>query len=326
MNQLQNISKPIQGELDRCRQMFAKSLHHENPLLDHALSMVREHNGKMMRPILALLVARLFGEINDRTMNVACAYEAFHTASLVHDDVVDESEERRGQESINRDSGNKVAVLVGDYILSNALNYLAETDCPKLVNIMSDAAKRLADGELLQLYNVSNQNISEQTYFEIISNKTAALFASCAYSAAISNGADAESAEQMHQFGKTLGICFQIRDDIFDYTECNIGKPTGNDMKEGKLTLPVIHALLNTKGEEASAMNEIALKVKQLKATKEEIASLVEFTRQNGGIEYAGQTMETLAQKAKEILTAYPDSIVRKSLTDYVDYVIGREY
>ena len=326
MNQLQNIIQPIAGELDQCRLLFAQSLHHDNQLLDHALSMVREHNGKMMRPILVLLVARLFGDIDERTLNVACAYEAFHTASLVHDDVVDESDERRGQKSVNRDSGNKVAVLVGDYILSNALNYLAQTDCPQLVSIMSDAAKRLADGELLQLYNVGNQEISEQTYFKIISNKTAALFAACAYSSAIICGCEAETADQMRLFGETVGICFQIRDDIFDYKTDDIGKPTCNDMKEGKLTIPVIHALLNAKSEDTKVMNCIAQKVKQLHASQEEILALVEFTDREGGIDYAYSLMNEYAEKAKAILNQFPDSDIRTALSCYVDYVVGRKF
>lgn len=323
MNPLQKIQIPVATELAQCRDMFDLSLHHTSPLLNHALEMIGSHKGKMMRPIMVLLVSKLFGEIDENARHIACAYEAFHTASLVHDDVVDESNERRGQKSVNSESGNKVAVLAGDYILATALHHLSVTNTPVLVDIMAEAAKCLADGELLQLHNVDVQNISEETYFQIIRNKTAALFSACAHSAALNAKATEQQVEQLKSFGEIVGICFQIRDDIFDYSNDNIGKPTGNDMKEGKLTLPVIYAL-NTSGD--ADMSRIAHRVKKLIATPDEIAQLVSFTKDQGGIEYAISSMNSYAQQAKDILNQYPDNAARQALLDYVDYVVGRTF
>lgn len=323
MDLFQQIQQPISSELERCKIILSDSMHHSNPLLNQALQLIGSRNGKMMRPILTILIAKLFGEIDEKAIHSACAYEAFHTASLVHDDVVDESEQRRGLQSVNCSSGNKVAVLVGDYILSVALKHISLTNIPRLVTIMSEAANRLSDGELLQLYNINSRNIKEDTYYKIISNKTAALFSACAQSGAISNGASEDDVKKVSQLGEYIGICFQIRDDIFDYTNENIGKPTGNDMKEGKLTLPVIYALNNTDDEE---MLLIAQRVKEQTASHEEIVRLVDFTKQNSGIEYALSSMKAYAKKAKNIILDYPDNNIKKSLLAYIDYVVGRSF
>ena len=323
MDIFQQIQQPISKELELCRNMLSDSMSHSNPLLDKALKMIGARNGKMMRPILTLLIARLYGEIDEKALHSACAYEAFHTASLVHDDVVDESEQRRGTQSLNYSSGNKVAVLVGDYILSLALKHISMTGIPRLVSIMSEAANRLSDGELLQLYNVNSRSIKEETYYKIIRNKTAALFSACAQSGAISENVSEDEISKAGLLGEYIGICFQIRDDIFDYTNDNIGKPTGNDMKEGKLTLPVIYALNNASNDEISL---IAQRVKDRVASQEEIAKLVDFTKENKGIEYAISSMKSYADKAKDIIMEYPDNDVRESLLAYVDYVVGRSY
>lgn len=183
------IKQPIETELEECRQLLSDSFQHKNPLLNQALQQVKSRSGKMMRPILVLLSAKLFNEVNDNTLRIAAAYETFHTASLIHDDVVDESDERRGQDSMNQSFNNKVAVLVGDYILTLSLHNIATTRNPQLIDIMSSAAKGLSNGELLQLYNIQNEKVTEATYFEIIRNKTATLFAACAASGAITAGA-----------------------------------------------------------------------------------------------------------------------------------------
>ncbi len=322
MDLFEQIKKPIESQLQECRSMFCDSLTHTTPLLDQALTQVKARSGKMMRPILVLLSAKLFGSIKENALQVAVAYETFHTASLIHDDVVDESEERRGQKSVNTSFDNKVAVLVGDFILAKTLQHLAATDIPQLIDILASAAQRLSNGELLQLYNISNEVISEDTYYEIIRNKTAALFTACATSGAIVAGASEEDAELLRQYGENLGICFQIKDDIFDYEDANVGKPTGNDMKEGKLTLPAIYAVTHSNGE----MDEIVGKVKQSKATEEEIATLVAFTKKNGGIEYALAAMNEYAQKAKHMLDKFPESDTKTALLAYVDLVVEREY
>lgn len=323
MNELQKIQVPVAAEMAQCRERIDLSFRHDSPLLSEALEIVGSHKGKMMRPLLVLLVSKLFDGIDENAQNIACAYEAFHTASLVHDDVVDESDERRGQRSVNSTEGNKVAVLAGDYILASALHYLSLTGMPELVDIMSEAARSLAEGELLQLYNTEVQGISEEIYFKIIRNKTAALFAACTHSAALNAHATAEQVEQLKTFGEIVGICFQIRDDIFDYSNDDIGKPTGNDMKEGKLTLPVIYALNNS---DAADMNRIAQRVKQRIATTDEIARLVEFTKMQGGIKYAISSMNSYAQKAKDIIMTFEENDAREALIGYIDYVVGRNF
>jgi octaprenyl-diphosphate synthase len=250
--------------------------------------------------------------------------ELLHTASLVHDDVVDESEERRGQASVNATYNNKVAVLVGDYILSTALLKVAQTGNQRIIEYLAELGRTLAAGEILQLSNIQNQELSEEVYYQVIKQKTAALFEACAAIGAISAGASDEEIKKASEFGQTLGIMFQIRDDIFDYYDSKeIGKPTGNDMTEGKLTLPVIYALNNSDFE---SMQTLARKVKAGTINPDEIAVLVEFTKQQGGIEYAEKRMQEFSQ----ICMAYINSSVKEkaikdALTAYVDYVIERK-
>lgn len=323
MTTLDNITSPITDEMLRYREVFEECLHSDNALLNEVLSFIGQRKGKMMRPMLTILSARLHGEVSEATYLTAAAFELFHTASLVHDDVVDESDERRGVASTRGAYGNKAAVLVGDYVLSLALQLAAKTGNARLVSILSVAAQNLSSGELLQLKSVHNQEISENVYFNIIREKTAALFSACGEAGAMSATSDEAAMATMKAFGETIGICFQIRDDIFDYnSDANIGKPTGNDMQEGKLTLPVIYALHSTGNTDMLA---IARKVKNLNASAEEIATLVAFTKQNGGIEYATQVMLDYADRAKTLLSAYPASPIKSSLCTYVDYVVGRD-
>ena len=322
MGNLDIIIKPITAELATFREQFDARLTHSNPLLNQVLHMVRERKGKMMRPILALLSAKLFDEVNERSFHTAAAFEFFHTASLLHDDVVDESDLRRGNKSINSAFDNKVAVLVGDYILALALEEASLSSSTRLINIISHAAQNLADGELLQLHNVSSYNLSEDVYFDIIRNKTAALFSGCAEAGAMTTTTSESDISNLRIFGELIGLCFQIRDDIFDYTnDSSIGKPTGNDMKEGKLTLPVLFVLNTCKND---SMVNLAHKVKDGLASPEEISQLISFTHQNGGIDYALRKMLSLADKAKSLLNIYPDSDVKQALLDYADFVVGR--
>ena len=251
--------------------------------------------------------------------------ELLHTASLVHDDVVDESGERRGQASVNASYNNKVAVLVGDYILSTALLNVAHTGNQRIIEYLAELGRILAAGEILQLSNINNQEIREDVYYDVIKQKTAALFEACAAIGAISANAPDEEVQKARQFGQNLGIMFQIRDDIFDYFDSKeIGKPTGNDMAEGKLTLPVIYALNNT---DFDSMLTLAKKVKAGTVNKDEIAVLVEFTKQQGGIEYAEQKMQDFSKLCMsyidECITNKP---VKEALTAYVDYVVQRNY
>lgn len=324
MDYLSLIKQPIESELNDFNTLFMESLSHTDGLLSQALSYIRQRTGKRMRPMLILLMARNFGDVSEVTQNAAVGLELLHTASLVHDDVVDESEERRGQASVNAQYDNKVAVLVGDYILSTALLHVAYTKNTRIVRYLAELGRTLAAGEILQLSNIANDRISEDVYYQVIKQKTAALFEACCSIGALSAGASDDEIEEAKRFGSNLGIIFQIRDDIFDYYDSSqIGKPTGNDMAEGKLTLPVIYAL-NSVGD--ASMIEIAHKVKQRSATPGEIAELVEFAKRNGGIEYARKRMEDFHDEAMQFIDSHVISDdIRSGLVAYLDYVIRRD-
>ena len=323
MDYLSIIKHPIEAELADFVCLFNQSLSHEDGLLGSALEHIRKRAGKRMRPMLMLLMARNFGQITHATQNAAVGLELLHTASLVHDDVVDESEERRGQASVNATYDNKVAVLVGDYILSTALLCVARTHSEKIATYLAELGRTLSDGEILQLSNIGRKDISEDVYYDVIKQKTAALFEACAGIGALSSGATDEEVAAAKLFGQNLGIIFQIRDDIFDYYDSTeIGKPTGNDMAEGKLTLPVIYAV-NNGGDDG--MRRLALKVKERSVTADEIARLVDYTKKNGGIEYAERRMWEFHAEAQRFLdekVALPD--VKAALQAYLDFVIKR--
>ena len=323
MDYLSIIKNPIEAELADFIRLFNQSLSHEDGLLGAALEHIRKRAGKRMRPMLILLMSKNFGTINEATQNAAVGLELLHTASLVHDDVVDESEERRGQASVNATYDNKVAVLVGDYILSTALLCVARTHSEQIVTYLAELGRTLSDGEILQLSNIGRKDISEDVYYDVIKQKTAALFEACAGIGALSSGATEEEVEAAKQFGQNLGIIFQIRDDIFDYYDSTeIGKPTGNDMVEGKLTLPVIYAVNNGGNED---MRRLALKVKEHSVSADEIAQLVDYTKQMGGIEYAERRMWEFHAQAQQFIddrVGQPD--VKAALQTYLDYVIKR--
>ena len=290
MDYLKLIKQPIEQNLLDFIELFNQSLTHENGLLSQALTHIRQRGGKRMRPILMLLLAKNYGDVSQVTQHAAVGLELLHTASLVHDDVVDESSERRGQASVNALFDNKVAVLVGDYILSTALLHVSMTGSQRIVEYLAELGRVLAAGEILQLTNIQNQEISEEVYYQVIRQKTAALFESCAAVGALSAGADENQVKLASKFGQDLGVMFQIRDDIFDYYDSKeIGKPTGNDMAEGKLTLPVIYALNTVKSD---PMLTLARKVKAGTVNTDEIAVLVEFAKRSGGIEYAESRMQ----------------------------------
>ena len=322
MDYLSHIKQPILTELEAFNRMFESSLTSTNPLLNSVAEYVFRKRGKQMRPLLVLLFAKLHGKVTDASLHSAVALELLHTASLLHDDVVDESMMRRGQPSVNAQFNNKVAILSGDYLLATSLAQAAMTSNLDIIAIISSLGKDLADGELLQLSNVNNQDFSEEVYFEIIKKKTAVLFISCAKAGALSAGIPDEKAKNAALIGEYIGICFQIRDDIFDYFQnFETGKPSGNDMLDGKLTLPVLH-VLNTTGD--AEAKRIALKVKQGEATKQEIDWLVEFTKNNHGIEYAISVMQDYRMRVLTLLNDYPDDEVKSAITTYLDYVIER--
>ena len=323
MDSLSLIKSPITTELEDFKNLFDSSLSSSNLLLNNVIAHIRQRNGKMMRPILVLLVAKLYGEIKPETLHAAVSLELLHTASLVHDDVVDESTERRGQLSVNAIFNNKVAVLVGDFLLATSLVHAERTRNHDIIGVVACLGQDLAEGEILQLSNVSNREYSETIYFDVIRKKTAALFAACTKAAALSVEVTDEKAEFARLLGEYIGICFQIKDDIFDYFDSKkIGKPTGNDMLEGKLTLPALYVLNTTTDAWAQ---EMALRVKAGTATVDEITRLIEFIKQNGGIEYAVKVMYEYKERALDLLRTLPDSAVKTSLITYLDYVVDRD-
>ena len=325
MDYLSIIKEPIVNDLSDFIALFEQALSHEDGMLASALSHIRQRGGKRMRPILMLLMAKNYGGISSITQHSAVGLELLHTASLVHDDVVDESSERRGQASVNATYNNKVAVLVGDFILSTALLHVSFTGNQRIIQELSELGRTLAAGEILQLSNIQNQAICEDVYYQVIQQKTAALFQSCAAIGALSAGASEDDVKKAGEFGKNLGIMFQIRDDIFDYFDSKeIGKPTGNDMAEGKLTLPVIYALNNT---DFDSMHTLAKKVKAGTINPDEIAVLVEFTKQQGGIAYAEQKMAEFGTLCKDYIEENVKvKAIMDALTAYVDYVVQRNY
>ena len=317
------IKAPISAELADFIEMFNRSLDHEDGMLAQALNHIRQRGGKRMRPILILLIAKSFGAVTEVTQHAAIGLELLHTASLVHDDVVDESAERRGQASVNAIYDNKVSVLVGDYILSTALLHVSYTHRERIIRYLAQLGRTLSDGEILQLSNISNRDISEDVYYNIIKGKTAALFEACASIGALASGATDEEIEAAARFGQNLGIVFQIRDDIFDYYDsADIGKPTGNDMAEGKLTLPAIYAVNH---DAPAEIRELAYKVNDRSISTDEVGKLVAYTRAKGGIEYAERRMWEFHDEACHFIDTYiHQDDIRQALRAYLDYVIKR--
>lgn len=323
MDYLSLIRRPIESELSAFIQMFDEALSHTDGLLSDTLQHIRKRGGKRMRPMLTLLIASNYGQVNSVTQHAAVGLELLHTASLVHDDVVDESGERRGQPSVNASFNNKVAVLVGDYILSTALLNVSLTNHTEIIKSLAQLGQTLSSGELLQMNNFKEDGISEEIYYRVIEQKTASLFATCAKNGALSVGVSPEEVSASYEFGKAIGMIFQIRDDIFDYFDSKeIGKPTGNDMAEGKLTLPVIYALKSTGLE---PMLQLAKKVKNGSVSSDEIAVLVNFAKERGGIDYAVKKMNDFSEIAKRYIDFHVKQFsIRDALTAYLEFVALR--
>ena len=324
MDYLLRIKSPIDAEFESFKNLFDESLTHTDGLLTQALTHIRQRSGKQMRPMITLLSAKNYGEVSDVTLRSAVALELLHTASLTHDDVVDDSDERRGAPSLNATYNNKVAVLVGDYILSTCLLNVSIAGNQEILRDLSNLGRTLAAGEILQLQNINSKEISEEVYYQVIEKKTASLFEACAGIGALSVGAPAADVEKARSFGRNLGMIFQIRDDIFDYFESDeIGKPTGADMADGKLTLPVIYALQHSPYE---SMMPLAMKVKAGTINADEIAVLVEFTKEYGGIEYAQKKMDEIAVDEQRFIDAYvKDSQLKDAFSAYLEYAIQRK-
>lgn len=315
------ITKPIEAEFAAFRKMQDDLAVNPNPLLREIILHVNKQRGKQMRPMMVMLFGKMFGEVSDTTYSAALALELLHTASLVHDDVVDDSMQRRGQASVNAIYNNKLAVLVGDYLLSTALVFTGRCGDPRITNIVGALGQTLADGEIFQMFHSHEKLVSEEVYFEIIRKKTASLFSSCAEIGALSAGARPDDVDRARQIGEYIGICFQIRDDIFDYYSNDVGKPTGNDMREGKLTLPIIYAV-RTEGDDR--IREMINRLKCGELSEEEISELIEFAKAKGGIGYAERTMQEYRRKAIDLLPAGIDEDIRNAIIAYMDAVINR--
>ena len=321
MDLLDKIKAPVATELDQFNEAFRQTLYSNNPLLEQVVEHLLKSSGKQLRPLLVMLSACMVGKVNEKVTNVALALEMLHTASLVHDDVVDESDRRRGLPSVNALLSNQVAVLAGDFILSKALECAAQTDDVRVVRYISQLGQSLADGELLQLDNQDSEVMSEAVYFDIIGRKTASLFSLCARLGALAAGGSEAEAERMAQFGKLIGICFQLKDDVFDYGTAEVGKPLGNDMKEGKLTLPAIYAVKHSDNE---AMQALALKVRRREASAEEIQQLIDFTISSGGLEYVQWHMKDMQAMADGLIDDTRDAAITEALHLLTAFVAER--
>lgn len=324
MDILSEIRKPVEKEFNDFLNLFKKVFNSDDVTLGNVLLHIGNRGGKHMRPLLLILIAKAYGDVNEKTKRAAVGVELLHTASLVHDDVVDESDKRRGQPSVNSLFNNKISVLVGDYLLSSSISSFVDAENWQILRLMTEVCATLSSGEILQIENISNTEVSEETYYEIIYRKTASLFEACAGIGALSVNASEDDIRKAKELGKAIGMTFQIRDDIFDYYDSDaIGKPTGNDMLEGKLTLPVIYAINNSNDEEMTVLVD---KVKRGDANKEEIGKLVAFAKENGGIDYAYSKMEEFTAQAKSIVSSIKEKAIRDALTAYIDYVSKRTF
>ena len=321
--QIQDIKAPIQEEMQSFEKHFRNSMKSSVPLLDKITHYIVKRKGKQMRPMFVFLSAKLFGETTKSTFIAASLIELLHTATLVHDDVVDEAYKRRGFFSINALWKNKIAVLVGDYLLSRGLLLSVENEEFDLLKIVSTSVKLMSEGELLQIEKARKLDIKEEVYFDIITKKTATLIASCCATGAESVNQPKEVIEKMRLFGETVGICFQIKDDLFDYgSGKDLGKPTGIDIKEKKMTLPLIYALSNAS---KSKRRQIINTVKNNNNDKKKVQEVINFVIDSGGIDYATERMYSYRDKALKILEEFPENQSRDSLRDLVLYTTERK-
>jgi octaprenyl-diphosphate synthase len=320
---LTKIKRPVETEMSRFESYFTNIMRSDIPFMNIILNYIIRRKGKQMRPLLVFLTANLNGIITEATFIAATCIELLHTASLVHDDVVDDARERRGALSINALWNSKIAVLLGDYLLSKGMNICIEKSRYDMLEIVSEAVKSMTEGELLQLQKARKLNIREEDYYKIIISKTAALLSACTACGARSATDNPETIQIMKDFGENIGMAFQIRDDLLDYeTEGISGKSTGNDIKERKITLPLIHALENSTNSKKRYILGI---VKNRKKTKSEINEVINFVSDHGGIEYAELKMNQFRDKALAILDSYPDSDVKDSLKEFVNYTTVRK-
>ena len=324
MKVTEQIKDPIYEEMEHFEQKFSDSMSSKVALLNRITHFIVNRKGKQMRPMFVFLTAKLLGggKVTERTYRGASVIELIHTATLVHDDVVDDSNQRRGFFSINALWKNKIAVLVGDYLLSKGLLLCIHNEDFDLLKIISVAVREMSEGELLQIEKARNLDITEVIYFEIIRQKTATLLAACCAMGAQSVSDDEEAVEQMRVFGELLGMAFQIKDDLFDYGEAKIGKPTGIDIKERKMTLPLIYTLNNVSSKERKWLIH---SVKKYNTDKKRVKEVIQLVKDSGGLDYAQKRMEAYRTEALDILMTFPKNAYRDSLELMVNYVITRK-
>jgi octaprenyl-diphosphate synthase len=322
MGEVKKIQENIADDLSSLNDIIKKALESNSALMHQIVSKFLESKGKQIRPILVILSGRFFGGVNNKVLNAGAAIELLHNASLIHDDVIDESKERRGKPTINRIWDNHISVLVGDFFVSASLHCAVQTENHRITAVLSRLGRELSLGEMDQIDNARQHNINENTYFDIIKSKTASLFKCCVEVSGYVNNANEKELADLMAFTELLGLCFQIKDDIFDYFEDkNIGKPTGNDLREGKVTLPLIYALSKENAENQAEMLQI---IKKNELSSDEIATLIDFAKKEGGIEYAYATMEQLRDEAFAILDAYPEKSVTEDFKALFNYIIKR--
>jgi octaprenyl-diphosphate synthase len=318
---VEQIKAPVAQELELFEGKFRDSMKSSVPLLDKITAYIVKRKGKQLRPMFVFLSAKMCGELNESTHRAAALIELLHTATLVHDDVVDDSNMRRGFFSVNALWKNKIAVLVGDYLLSRGLLLSVDNNDFHLLQIVSRAVREMSEGELLQIEKARRLDIQEPVYFEIIRQKTASLIASCCASGAASVTRDEATIKKMHQFGEYTGIAFQIKDDLFDYGSGDIGKPSGIDIKEKKMTLPLIFALNKADRSEKRRIINI---IKNHNEEPEEVQKVIQFVTTSGGLEYAAGKMNEYKEKALDILNEFPESPARTSLIQLVNFTVER--
>lgn len=325
MTNFDEIRDLISSDLERLQKIIKQSLSSNSPLLNKIVDKYLETKGKQIRPIIVVLSAKFFGaEVSDGVLCGAASVELLHNASLIHDDVIDETKQRRGHDTINNTWDNHIAVLVGDFFVSNALACAIRTNDFRVISTISELGKELSTGEIDQIDVAKHHSIDEQAYFSIINKKTASLFQSCVKVGGYSVGASDIDIANLSKFVELLGLSFQIKDDIFDYFKDDaIGKPTGNDLREGKVTLPLIYALSHTESPRHGEMRRLA---DSDSLTTEQIETLIDFAKAEGGIEYAYATMERLRAEARSILEPYPDNEAKQAFMSLFDYIIKRHH
>jgi octaprenyl-diphosphate synthase len=323
LSQINNIKQPKANEMDLFEDKFKLAMKSNVALLDTIMTYIVKRKGKQVRPMFVFYCAKLFGEVTDSTYRGASLVELLHTATLVHDDVVDDSDERRGFFSINALWKNKIAVLVGDYLLSKGLLLAIKNKDFKLLEIVSTAVEQMSEGELLQIEKARNLNLSEEIYYDIIRKKTASLIASCCAMGAASAGANEEQIEQMRLFGECIGIAFQIKDDLLDYGDDDIGKPTGIDLKEKKLTLPIIYTINHA---DKTTRNFIINSIKNHNTDKKRVAEVIKYVNEHDGINYTRKAMIEYKGKALAILAKQSNREIADKLTLLVEYIIDRKH